>query len=104
MSIKERISDIGSSLTKENMLDSLGLQEKRQSTDYLLPALGIFGAGLAVGAVLGLLFAPKSGSELRTDVRGRLQDLRQHKGHALSEDAADASAPMASKASNPYAD
>lgn len=103
MTIKERITDIGSSLSKENLLDSLGLQEKRQSTDYILPALGIFGAGLAVGAVLGLLFAPKSGRDLRGDVRSRIQTMR-HRGQALPDDSQDASLMASTKAANPYAD
>ncbi len=103
MSIKDKIQDF-SSMSKESILDSLGLQEKRSNTDYLLPALGIFGAGLAVGAVLGVLFAPKPGRELRSDLRHRIDDMRHHKGHALSEGAQEASASHAPRAHNPYAE
>jgi hypothetical protein len=62
----------------EKLLDRLGLERKQNTTrDVVLPALGIFGAGLAAGATLGLLFAPKRGEELRSDIQHRLEDLRQ---------------------------
>ncbi len=59
------------------MLDRLGLQHKRSTTDVLLPALGVFTAGLAAGAVLGLLFAPRRGEEMRTEIVHRLEDVRE---------------------------
>jgi hypothetical protein len=58
------------------LLERLGLEQKRSNVDALVPALGIFGAGLAVGAVLGLLFAPKRGEDLRGDIRHRVTDAR----------------------------
>ena len=61
----------------QRMLDRLGLQHKRSTTDVLLPALGIFGAGVAAGAVLGLLFAPRRGEETRHEIVHRLEDLRE---------------------------
>ncbi len=57
----------------DNVLDRLGLQHKQSAQDVVLPALGIFAAGLAVGATLGLLFAPRPGTEIRRDVRHRLE-------------------------------
>ena len=59
-----------------NMLDRLGYEPKRTSTDVILPAISIFSAGLVVGAALGVLFAPKRGDEIRGDIRHRLSDLR----------------------------
>jgi len=41
----------------------------------LLPALGIFGTGLLLGAGLALLFAPKLGSEVREDLAGKMRAL-----------------------------
>jgi hypothetical protein len=52
-------------LSTDDLLHSIGLQTRRTTTDYLMPALGIFGVGILVGAGVGLLLAPKPGSELR---------------------------------------
>ena len=57
------------------LLDRMGLEQKRSTMEVVLPALGIFGAGIAVGAALGLLFAPKRGDELRGDIRHRIGDI-----------------------------
>ena len=62
-----------------NALDRLGLEQKRDPNDLILPAIGVFSAGLVVGAALGVLFAPKGGNELRGDLLHRLDDLR-HRG------------------------
>ena len=59
------------------VLDRLGLQHKRTTSDVLLPVIGIFTAGIAAGAVLGLLFAPRRGEETRSDIVHKLEDLRE---------------------------
>lgn len=52
----------------ESALAAMGLQTRRSASDYILPALGLFGVGVLVGAGLGLMFAPKRGVELRGDI------------------------------------
>jgi hypothetical protein len=52
-------------VSKEDMLAMLGLQPKKSFFEAALPSLGLFGAGLLVGAGLGILLTPRSGSELR---------------------------------------
>ncbi len=59
-------------LDKDDVLELLGLETRRTTADYLLPAVGFFGLGLIVGAGLGLMLAPKSGAQLREDIRQRL--------------------------------
>lgn len=59
------------------VLDRLGLEQKRSTMEVVLPALGIFGAGMAVGAALGVLFAPKRGDEIRSDLRSQVDQLRE---------------------------
>src|SRR5699024_4465192 len=59
------------------LLDRMGLEHKRSTMDMMLPALGIFGAGIAVGAALGVLFAPKRGEEIRSDLRSSVDQLRE---------------------------
>ena len=56
-------------------LAAVGLQPRRTATDYILPAVGLFGVGLLVGAGLGLMFAPKRGSELRGDIGKRVRSV-----------------------------
>lgn len=63
-------------LSKDDILGAIGLETRRTATDYILPALGVFSAGLLVGAGLGLMLAPKSGRELRGDIRERITERR----------------------------
>jgi hypothetical protein len=63
-------------ITTDDVLSALGLQTRRSTGDYLLPALGIFGVGLLVGAGIGLLFAPKAGYDLRQQIGSRIRRRR----------------------------
>ena len=60
-----------------SLLDRMGLEQKRSTMEVILPALGIFGAGMAVGAAMGVLFAPKRGEEIRSDLRSQVGQLRE---------------------------
>lgn len=57
----------------ESALSAMGLQPRPTATDYILPALGLFGVGLLVGVGLGLILAPKPGVELRGDIGRRVR-------------------------------
>lgn len=91
MELQELVEKLGSSASSsydqnvEKVLDRLGLERRRAAQDVVLPALGIFGAGIAVGAGLGLLFAPKRGEELRSDLRHSLDDLRRKSAEEYNE-------------------
>lgn len=91
MDLNELLENLNSSVSSsydrnmEKVLDQLGLEQKRPTQDVVLPALGIFGAGIAVGASLGLLFAPKQGQELRSDIRRSLEDLRKKSAEEYEE-------------------
>jgi gas vesicle protein len=76
-------------LGKDDILHALGLEARRSSADMVLPAAALFGAGILVGAGLGLLFAPKAGNELRGDIarsagelKGKLPSTQQLRGKA----------------------
>lgn len=58
-------------ITTDDILKSLPWHTapKNTLTDDVLPALAIFGAGMLVGASMGVLFAPKPGRELRSDIK-----------------------------------
>jgi len=68
-------------LDRDDVLETLGLQERRSGVAATFGTLGIFALGCLVGAGIGLAFAPKSGDELRNElgdkVRRRAQDLQQ---------------------------
>ena len=59
-------------LNKEELLSKLGLETKASIGQSILSALGPFGIGLLVGAGVTLLLAPKSGRDLRHDIRHKL--------------------------------
>lgn len=48
------------------------LSRSSLSVATLLPGVGAFAAGVALGAGLGVLFAPRSGSETRAAIKQRL--------------------------------
>jgi hypothetical protein len=57
------------------VMDRMGYEPRRSAAEKIAVALGVFGAGLVIGAGLGLLFAPKSGAELRGDVRHGVEKI-----------------------------
>ena len=91
MELKELLEDLNTSASSkydanvEKLLDRMGLQRRRDTADMIAPALGIFGAGIAVGATLGVLFAPKRGEELRDDLAQRLEELREKSSEEYEE-------------------
>lgn len=95
------------SLDKEHLLNMLGLETRRTTSDYVMPALAIFGVGILVGAGVGLLFAPRPGRELREDLYSRIQHapdaiarLPQKAAELLPREAADA-VPQRDRANRP---
>lgn len=59
-------------ITKDDILEALGL-ETETNVNWIAPALIGLGVGALLGATMALMFAPKSGIELREDLmeRGR---------------------------------
>jgi YtxH-like protein len=60
-------------LNAETILGALGLQ-RQGSSDTVAPVIGAFVVGGLIGAGLALLFAPKSGEELRRDLGQRVDE------------------------------
>ena len=60
-------------MDKDDLLNLIGLETRKETTDYLLPALGAFTVGVLLGVGVGLMLAPKPGNELRNDLRNRFQ-------------------------------
>jgi len=68
-------------IDRDDVLDLIGLQERRSVWATTFGSIGIFALGCLVGAGIGLAFAPKAGNELRTDigekVRKKAQEMQQ---------------------------
>jgi hypothetical protein len=68
-------------IDRDDILEAIGLQERRSAWTTTFGSIGIFALGCLVGAGIGLAFAPKAGNELRTDigekVRKKAQEMQQ---------------------------
>jgi gas vesicle protein len=56
--------------------------EDKNALVYLLAG---FGLGALIGALAGLLFAPKAGAEMREELGGKLKDLKGKTEEWISE-------------------
>ena len=61
----------------DDILDLVGLERRRSLIGSMLPAIGLVAIGAAIGASVGLMFAPSSGRRLRQEVGDRLDQIRE---------------------------
>ncbi len=78
--VREIFNKNYSDISLDDVLEAFGVQRVPPAGSYTLPALGFFGVGMLVGAGLGMIFAPKSGSELRDDLKHRASDIGRKVG------------------------
>lgn len=71
--LKHRIPDVD----RDDLMGAVGLESRRSTAEKIVPALAIFGAGVILGVGIGMMMAPKAGSELRSDIRSRLHRGRE---------------------------
>ena len=76
-------------MNKEDILEALGIETGKNGYIY---GLAGFGIGCVVGAAVAILMAPKSGAELRADLRERGRDL-MNKGREVLEKETSKTAP-----------
>lgn len=86
--VKNRLDTIHG-LSSEDILSALGLSRKRSGLEMLLPAAGVFVAGLAIGTGVALLLAPKPGRQLRHDLKNKANELTGRIGATAGEMAHD---------------
>ncbi len=60
----------------DDVLELIGLERRRSFFSSAVPALAFMAAGAAIGAGIGLMFAPSSGRRLRQEVGDRFGQLR----------------------------
>ena len=66
----EKVNDEVRGFNPEDILTAMGLEKRRSSAEKMLPMIGIFGAGLLVGAGVAMLLSPKTGREVREAIGG----------------------------------
>lgn len=59
----------------DDILSALGLERRSSPIDAAIPTALAFVAGLAAGAGVALLLAPKSGREVRQDISNKASEL-----------------------------
>jgi len=71
MTVNETLQDLKAAMdrfpTTDDALGYLGLS-KSEPQQFSIASLGAFTMGIALGAALGLLFAPRAGQELRAQL------------------------------------
>lgn len=87
--------------TREDLLNAVGLMSRRSTSGELATVISVFGAGILIGAGLALLFAPKTGEEMRRDLGERFSSKdgdteasRFNRGGEASASGASASAGL----------
>jgi hypothetical protein len=90
-----------SNLSSDDILSVLGLQRRHTPFESAVPTSIAFVAGLAAGAGIALLLAPKSGREVRQDISNRANELTSRIGNAASELASEARNALSSSSSSP---
>lgn len=60
-------------LDREHMLELVGLERRRTAAEKYFPIFALFGVGILVGVGVGVMVAPRAGRELRSEIKGKLQ-------------------------------
>jgi gas vesicle protein len=60
----------------DDILELIGLERKSSLLGAVLPAIGLLAVGAAVGAGIGLAFAPASGRRFRQEVSDKFDQIR----------------------------
>ena len=91
-----KIEDILAALpSKEDIASAIGLEARASTTGDMLTAFGIFGTGMILGAGLALLFAPKTGHEIRHDIAEKVGEIGGHLRAQAPQPSAPANPPSA---------
>jgi hypothetical protein len=63
--------------TKDQLAEAIGLSTAPSPMSEIATALAIFASGVLAGGALALLFAPRPGSQLRAELRERVNEARR---------------------------
>lgn len=76
-----------------DLLHHVGLEQRRSAMDSILPAIGFFAAGAAIGAGLAVLFTPSTGKEVRGKIAKAATDAKEKVEGLLGSSEEDAAEP-----------
>lgn len=65
-----------SGMNKNDVMKTLGIEPQYKDSWFGVAGLSMFGLGLLVGAGVGMLFAPRAGSELRGEIQNRFGGMK----------------------------
>ena len=82
---KRALPDTRASQRKEDEIYPLEEEDMAYQSDNTASVILAFLAGGAVGAALGILFAPKSGKETRDDINRAVSDAKEKTGELTQE-------------------
>jgi hypothetical protein len=72
-------------MSKEDLLDLMGLEAKGSASGRMAGTLGEFALGALVGAIAALMFAPSSGRDMRRTLVERARTYSQRMRHGASD-------------------
>jgi gas vesicle protein len=72
-------------ISTDDFLSALGLERRRSFAASIAPIASGFAVGALAGAAVALLFAPKSGREVRRELKGRASEVTRRVGAAADE-------------------
>jgi hypothetical protein len=85
------VKKLSKKIDRDDMLHRVGLEQHTPTSDFFA-SLGVFAVGVLVGAAVGLMFAPKPGTEMRSQLndrirnRGKSDDITRAGGMAAMDD------------------
>ena len=78
-SMRKRFRD----LDRDRVMDLIGLERRRSTAERAVPIIAFFGVGILVGVGIGMMTAPRSGSALRGELKGKFQEAAPRAAEAL---------------------
>lgn len=87
----------------QSLLRDVGLDYRQSSFTRFIGTIGIFSAGMLVGAAFGMLFAPMRGDELRIKARDNIDAWRDRVASRGVEMASHVSETVSSESTIPVA-
>ena len=78
-SMKQSLRDFD----RERVMDLIGMERRRTTAERAVPIIAFFGVGILVGVGIGLMTAPRSGSELRSELKDKFQTAAPRAVEAL---------------------